>query len=162
MTNIKKSKIGSGQRFAVYDFAELPEKTVVEERVCDTRFEIKNEWKGYLMDRWNAYFYQWLNPFFGTYDLLGFFSEEEMPRLRNLYGDRVMTAASWPGENLKDVEFEKVRFFFVDSKNKVITPMKVLAYAFGGQYTVLPIGKREENFEFLADEYQWKEDWQEK
>lgn len=114
------------------------------------------------MDHWNAYFYQWLNPFFGSYDLLGFFSEEEMTRMRSLYGDRVMTAASWPGEYLNDVEFEKVRFFFVDSKNKVITPMKVLAYAFGGQYTVLPIGKREENFEFLADEYQWKEDWQEK
>lgn len=111
------------------------------------------------MDNWKAYFHQWLNPFFGTYDLLGFFSEEEMPRLADRFGEDVTTSASMHGEHLKDVEFDKVRFFFIDSKNKVITPMKVLAYAFGRQYTVLPIGKRIEEFVFHVEEYQWKEDW---
>ena len=115
--------------------------------------------KGAIMDIWKAYFHQWLNPFFGTYDLLGFFSEEEMPRLEGCFGEGVKEAAMMHGERLKDVEFEKVRFFFIDSKNKVITPMKVLAYAFGRQYTVLPIGKRIEEFVFHAEEYQWKEDW---
>ena len=114
------------------------------------------------MDNWKAYFHQWLNPFFGTYDLLGFFSEEEMPRLEECFGEGVKEAAMMHGERLKDVEFEKVRFFFIDSKNKVITPMKVLAFAFGRQYTVLPIGKRIENFVFEAEEYQWVDDWQNK
>ena len=114
------------------------------------------------MNDWKAYFYQWLNPYFGTYDLIGFFSEEEMPRLEKLFGKSVASAAEWPGEGMQDVEFEKVRFFFVDSKEKVVTPMKVLAYAFGGQYTTLPIGKRVEDFVFHPEEYHWKEDWQSK
>ena len=63
---------------------------------------------------------------------------------------------------MRNVKFEKARFFFIDSKNKVMTPMKVLAYAFGRQYTVLPIGNRIEDFVFEAEEYQWKEEWKDK
>lgn len=114
------------------------------------------------MDKWKAYFYQWMNPYFGTYDVLGFFSEEEMPRLKTQFGDGVENAASWQGDYLQDVDFEKVRFFFIDSKKKVFTPMNVLAYAFGGQYDVLPIGNRLEDFVFDAEGYQFKEHWDDK
>ena len=114
------------------------------------------------MDKWKAYFYQWMNPYFGTYDVLGFFSEEEMPRLRTQFGDGVENAASWQGDYLQNVDFEKVRFFFIDSKKKVLTPMNVLAYAFGGQYDVLPIGNRLEDFVFDAEVYQFKEHWDDK
>lgn len=110
------------------------------------------------MNNWKAYFYQWLNPAFGPYDLIGFFSEEEMPRLKTRFGEGVENAASIEGRFLQNVELERVRFFFIDSKEKVFAPMMVLAFAFGGGYNdESPIGNRIEDFVFDAEEYQFKE-----
>ena len=46
------------------------------------------------MTVWNAEFYEWNNPAFGTYDVIVYFSESELPRLIDLYGEEAANGSA--------------------------------------------------------------------
>ena len=107
---------------------------------------------------WKALFFEWNNPAFGPYDTFMIISTEELPRLAHLYGNPVLKAATLKGADLNDVAYEEVCFFFLDTSQRLITPMELLSFAFGGQYNDdSPIGKKKTAFDFDASAYTLKQ-----
>lgn len=91
-------------------------------------------------------FLTWNNKALGDFDVFGIFSKEETIQLSKVLGNEIMDAACFD----KDGE----RFFFINSKSKKICPMKLLSFAFGGQYNGdTPYGDEIKDFLFVASEY---------
>lgn len=85
-----------------------------------------------------------MEKYIGPFDLLAAFKTSEVNRLVDLFGEEMREAASYGDE----------AFYFIDLNERVIIPMKILAYAFGGQYNDdLPYGKEDKAFIFHANEY---------
>ena len=97
--------------------------------------------------KWDARYWEWKNKYFGNYNVLAAFKISETEHLVSLFGEEMRQAAR------RDDEI----FFFLDTAGRNITPMKVLAYAFGGQYNDdPPYGKQIKDFAFQANEYKYR------
>lgn len=114
--------------------------------VCDDPVWLRkyNKTGNSLDDKWNARYWKWKKTYIGPFDLLAAFKTSEVNRLVDLFGEEMREAASYGDE----------AFYFIDLSERVIIPMKILAYAFGGQYNDdLPYGKEVKGFIFHANEY---------
>ena len=92
--------------------------------------------------------YEWLNEQVGDFDVFIVADKRESDVIINHFatenakGCKAHTAGEW--------------YYFVNTQNKTITPMPILALAFGGQYNGdLPFGKKIQ-FIFNVDEYSLK------
>ncbi len=92
--------------------------------------------------------YEWLNEQVGDYDVLIAADKRESDAIvshfatENAKGCKAYLADEW--------------YYFVNTKNKTITPVPILALAFGGQYNGdFPFGK-EIQFIFNIEEYSLK------
>ena len=99
------------------------------------------------VQQWDAQFWEWKSTFFGIFDVLAAFNSKELERLSTLFGDDVRQAASWDDQV----------YFFLDTANKVISPMVRLSYAFGGQYNGYPpYGRQLKDFVFQSSQYTYR------
>ena len=90
-------------------------------------------------------YYEWLNEQVGDYDVFIVADEKETEIITQHFGTKKAKGCK---SNAADEWY-----YFVNTRNKTITPMPILALAFGGQYNGdFPFGK-ELQFTFNMDEY---------
>ncbi len=92
--------------------------------------------------------YKWNNRAVGDFDLFVFLSKDEMKELVTHYNT----------ESAKSATFDDIVFYYlINSPNKTITPLPLLAFAFGGQYNdSLPFGDEIDGFILDLSKYKLK------
>lgn len=94
-------------------------------------------------------FYEWNNKGFIECDVFAELSREEFKIIEGNLNPRELQHCSMDDEHY---------FAFVNTKHKIIAPLKTLAYAFGGMYDELPIGVELANVKIDISEYQLEDE----
>lgn len=94
-------------------------------------------------------FYEWNNKSFIECEIFAELSREEINMLLNNSNSRELQCASLDDEHY---------FAFINTKHKVVAPLKTLAYAFGGMYDELPIGEELANVKIDIGEYRLEDE----
>ena len=94
-------------------------------------------------------YYEWLNKEVGDYDIFLVAQKNDTERIVQHFGTELARGCK---SNIAEEWY-----YFLNTKDKIITPMPLLSFAFGGQYNdSLPFGKEIIQFSFNIEEYSFQ------
>ena len=94
-------------------------------------------------------FFEWNNQYVGDYDIFMLATKEEMLRIVGYFGTQQAQSCTFDPQ-ADDAEY----YYFINSKEKSLTPMPRLSLAFGGMYNGYPpYGDEKPDFSFTLEDY---------
>ncbi len=89
-------------------------------------------------------FLKWTNKYVGDYDVFAVLDEAEKNCIVSHFDDH----------NAESVSMSNKYYYFINTKNKTITPMPMLSLAFSGQYNGYPpYGEELENYKLDISDF---------